>query len=65
MEVIDNSIPDYTRRRVAVPALFVGAGYFMPIGQRSGFAITFLYDLIQDTYSPYPGNFALRMGFAF
>lgn len=64
MEVIDNSIPDYTRRRVAVPALFVGAGYFMPIGQRSGFAITFLYDLIRDTYSPYPGNFVLRMGFA-
>lgn len=63
LEVQDRSQPDYPISRKTVPALFLGAGYFMPIGQRSGFAITFLYDVIQDTYSPYPQNFTLRMGF--
>lgn len=55
---------DFTIRRRIVPAWFVGAGYFMPIGARSGMTITFLYDLIQDIYSPYPGNFTLRIGFS-
>lgn len=56
---------DFSIRRRVVPAWFVGAGYFMPIGQRSGIGITFLYDLIQDPYSPYPGNFTMRLGVAF
>lgn len=64
MEVLDRTLPDFPIRRRSIPALFVGAGYFMPIGQRSGIAITFLYDLIQDIDSPYPGNFTLRIGVA-
>lgn len=63
LEYIDRSQFEYQIERRVVPALFIGAGYFIPIGQRSGLAITFLYDLIQDTYSPYPQNFTLRMGF--
>lgn len=65
LEFRDLTLPDYPLRRGNIPALFVGAGYFMPIGQRSGFAITFLYDLIQDVNSPYFQNFTLRMGFVF
>lgn len=55
---------DYSITRRNIPAWFVGAGYFMPIGRRSGIGITFLYDLIQDVYSPYPGNFVFRIGIA-
>lgn len=52
-------------QRYNVPALFVGAGYFMPFGARSGVGITFLYDVIGDTHSPYPNNFTMRIGVAF
>jgi len=67
-EVLNFDVPvveagDYSLQRKNVPAWFIGAGYFVPIGQRSGLAITFLYDLIQDTYSPYPANYTLRIGF--
>ncbi len=65
LEFRDRTLPDYPLRRGNIPALFVGAGYFMPIGQRSGFAITFLYDLIDDPNSPYFQNYTLRMGFVF
>jgi len=68
IEVLNFDVPvieagTYTLKRKNVPAWFIGAGYFLPIGQRSGMAITFLYDLIQDTYSPYPSNYTLRIGF--
>lgn len=53
---------EYSITRRNIPAFFIGAGYFMPIGQRSGIGVTFLYDLIQDIYSPYPGNFVFRIG---
>jgi hypothetical protein len=67
-EVLNFEVPvvdsgSYSLIRKNVPAWFVGAGYFLPIGQRSGMAVTFLYDLIQDTYSPYPANYTLRIGF--
>lgn len=55
---------EYSITRRNIPALFIGAGYFMPIGQRSGIGITFLYDLLQDIYSPYPQNFVFRIGIA-
>jgi hypothetical protein len=67
-EVLNFDVPafditSYRLVRKSVPALFVGAGYFLPIGQRSGMSITVLYDLIQDPYSPYPGNYTMRIGF--
>jgi len=67
-EVLNFDVPSqdlttYRLVRKSVPAWFVGAGYFMPIGQRSGMSITILYDLIQDRYSPYPGNYTMRIGF--
>lgn len=67
-EVINFDVPaqdlnTFRLVRRSVPAWFVGAGYFLPIGQRSGMSITILYDLIQDRYSPYPGNYTMRVGF--
>lgn len=65
LETLDRSPPDFGFRRLNIPAWFIGAGYYARIGQKSGIAVTFLYDLIQDVNSPYPGNYTLRMGFVF
>jgi hypothetical protein len=67
-EVLNFDVPafdltSYRLVRKSVPAWFVGAGYFLPIGQRSGMSITILYDLIQDPNSPYPANYTMRIGF--
>lgn len=67
-EVLNFDVPSqdlttYRLERRSIPAWFVGAGYFLPIGQRSGMSITILYDLIQDRNSPYPGNYTMRIGF--
>ncbi|TVR38904.1 MAG: hypothetical protein EA392_08520 [Cryomorphaceae bacterium] len=56
---------DFKFHRMTVPHLFIGAGYFMPAGRRSGLALTVLYDLVQDLNSPYIGNYVIRMGFIF
>lgn len=68
LEIINLEVPnfaDQTLKRETVPHLFVGAGYFMRAGARSGLAVTFLYDIIQDVNSPYPANYTLRIGFVF
>ncbi|MBK6267244.1 hypothetical protein JKA74_19540 [Marivirga sp. S37H4] len=47
-----------------VPGLFVGAGYFQPIGRRSGVNLMLLYNLAYDPLkSPYNSAFNLRLGF--
>lgn len=65
LEALDRSSPDFGIQRLTIPAWFIGAGYFARAGKKSGVAITFLYDVIQDVNSPYPGNYTLRMGFVF
>jgi hypothetical protein len=44
-----------------VPSLLMGAGYVQPIGNRASFSITALYDVLQDSRSPYSG-IILRIG---
>jgi len=66
LEPTNPNSADFGGKRITIPAWFVGAGYYMRMGQKSGIAITFLYDLIQDLNSPYrPGNYTLRMGIIF
>lgn len=44
-----------------VPSLLMGAGYVQPIGGRASFSIMALYDVLQDSRSPYSG-IILRIG---
>lgn len=49
-----------------VPGLFLGGGMFQPIGQRGGFMITALYNVLYDDLrSPYNSPVVLRLGFTF
>ncbi|MFD2033688.1 hypothetical protein ACFSKL_02740 [Belliella marina] len=51
-------------RREWVPAFFVGAGYFVPFGNRGGANFTFLYNLLHDNLrSPYNEPYVIRVGF--
>jgi len=53
-------------RREFVPAFFVGGGYFTPSGERGGFNISVLYNLMHDNRrSPYNEPFVIRVGFLF
>ena len=53
-------------RRDTSPALFLGGGYFQPLGARGGVSFTLLYNVIYDTdNSPYPRPYVLRVGFSF
>ena len=50
--------------RIWVPAFFIGGGYFQPIGNRAGFTIMALYNLLHNpARSPYNSPFVLRVGF--
>lgn len=52
--------------RYWVPGLFVGGGLFQPIGNRGGFMISALYNLMYDDMrSPYNSPLVLRVGFTF
>ncbi|SFD11527.1 hypothetical protein SAMN05518672_101549 [Chitinophaga sp. CF118] len=45
-----------------VPSLLMGAGYSQPVGGRAAFSIMALYDVLQDTRSPYQNGLILRIG---
>lgn len=48
-----------------VPGMFVGAGYFQPIGRRAGVNLMLLYNLLYvPLKSPYNNAFVLRLGFS-
>jgi hypothetical protein len=64
-ELLNAEVPDllYTRlERRNISSLFVGGGYLAPIGQRSAVMISVLYNLLEDSYSPYE-NPVFRTGF--
>lgn len=61
LEAIDFSNDNVLNRRVNVPVWWVGGGYSQRAG-RSGFFVGIFYDLIQDIYSPYTGDVAIRVG---
>ena len=47
-----------------VPGLFIGGGLFQPIGKRSGFTISVLYNvLFENLRSPYNSPWVVRAGF--
>jgi hypothetical protein len=45
-----------------VPSLLMGGGYTQPIGGRAAFSIMALYDVLQDSRSPYQNGLILRVG---
>ena len=52
--------------RAWIPGAFVGGGYFSPAGERGGFNIMVLYNLMYDNLrSPYNEPYVIRVGFVF
>ncbi|MGO4290058.1 hypothetical protein [Chitinophaga sp. RAB17] len=45
-----------------VPSLLIGAGYTQSVGGRVGIGISILYDVLQDSRSPYNNNLIYRVG---
>jgi hypothetical protein len=46
----------------SVSSLLMGGGYSQPIGGRAAFSIMALYDVLQDSRSPYQNGLILRVG---
>jgi hypothetical protein len=64
LDVIFNTPSGYELGRAWVPAYFIGGGYFQPIGNRAGFTVMALYNILHNpARSPYNSPFVLRMGF--
>ncbi|GAA5026217.1 hypothetical protein GCM10011506_11500 [Marivirga lumbricoides] len=67
-ENINLDVANFSTQEVArewVPGMFVGAGYFQPIGRRAGVNLMLLYNLLYDPLkSPYNNAFVLRLGFS-
>ncbi|SMG45484.1 hypothetical protein SAMN05661096_03134 [Marivirga sericea] len=64
LDVIYNTSNGFELGRAWVPAFFIGGGYFQPIGNRAGFTVMALYNLLYDvSRSPYNSPFVLRVGF--
>ncbi|WKK87352.2 hypothetical protein QYS48_11760 [Marivirga arenosa] len=64
LDVILNTPTGYELGRAWVPAFFIGGGYFQPIGNRAGFTVMALYNLLHNPLrSPYNSPFVFRVGF--
>lgn len=51
--------------RLYSPSLFLGGGYFQPLGARGGVSFMLLYNLIYDQdNSSYPQPYVIRVGFS-
>jgi hypothetical protein len=58
------NINDGRISREWIPGLFIGGGYFEPIGRNAGFSIAALYNVIYDDQkSPYNSPWVFRVGF--
>jgi hypothetical protein len=53
---------DLRANRIFIPVWLVGGGYRVSVGGNSFLMMTLLYDLIQDTNSPYGNNLIIRGG---
>ncbi|MFM9053003.1 MAG: hypothetical protein ACKOKF_11940 [Bacteroidota bacterium] len=60
-ELLNRSID--RSRRLNVGSLFVGGGYTQAVGNRSGIFVLLLYNLTESSYSIYPNNPIIRVGF--
>lgn len=47
------SVLDFQSERVWVPFLFLGGGYVQPISSNASFFVEVLFDVLQDSNSPY------------
>lgn len=57
------NVNDGTINREWVPGLFIGGGYFMPLGRNAGFSAMALYNVIHDDLkSPYNSPLVIRIG---
>jgi len=55
--------PSYTiRSNYVVPSLLLGAGYTQGVGGRVGVSFSILYDVLQDSRSPYNNGLIYRAG---
>ena len=64
LDVIFNTSNGYELGRAWVPAYFIGGGYFQPIGNRAGFTVMALYNILHNpARSPYNSPLVLRVGF--
>jgi hypothetical protein len=52
-------------KRVWVPSVLLGGGYYQNIGGHSVFFLSILYDILQDPNSPYNGIPVIRGGVSF
>jgi hypothetical protein len=57
-----NPKPTSYRTNYTVPSLLLGAGYTQGFGSRVGFSFAILYDVLQDSRSPYNNNLIYRAG---
>ena len=61
-EAYDYFVEDF--RRTWSNALFLGAGYFAPFGNRGGANFTFLYNVLHDNHNSYYAEpYVIRVGF--
>ncbi len=66
-EYLVDTNPDgsFNTRRVWVPGLLIGGGYYQRIGNRAGFMVAILWNVIyDDRYTPYR-NPVVRVGLTF
>jgi hypothetical protein len=64
LDVIYNTSNGFELGRAWVPGFFIGGGYFQPIGNRAGFTVMALYNVLHNpARSPYGSPLVLRVGF--
>lgn len=59
---IESSPKQVIKDSYGVPSLLMGGGYTQPISGNAAFSITVLYDVLQDSRSPYQNGLILRVG---
>ncbi|MBV8255682.1 MAG: hypothetical protein JO154_24020 [Chitinophaga sp.] len=57
-----NYKPSTTKSNYVVPSLLMGAGYTQGVGGRVGISFSILYDVLQDSRSPYNNGLIYRAG---
>lgn len=66
-ESLNLDVYDISEDRIArewVPGLFLGGGYFQPVGNKLGVSVLGLYNVIyDDDKSPYNSPWVIRVGF--
>lgn len=59
---LDNNEKQSFKTNYGVPSLLLGVGYTQSVGGRVGIGISVLYDVLQDSRSPYQNSLIYRVG---